>query len=298
MSNSRWLPFCLAFSAMACWTMPPLRAADAKHVLIVVGPSDHAPGTHEVAAGGRLIAGCLKQAENVPGLQTDVVTAWPTDQTVRDRVDTIVFIGDRFPAEELPDRDRIMADLTKMMDRGCGIVCVHYATGLGAKHVPPDGEHPLLYWMGGYFATRCAHHQSIARIFTATIEPGDAEHPVCRGWKPFTLHDEPYIKNYFGKDGLAANVTPIATSMLPPEAPQREIVSWAVTRPDGGRGLGVVMPHFYESWKVDDLRMLIMNGVVWTAKLEVPAEGVKTPAPDLAKFDPAALSPQARPAKK
>lgn len=294
MTDSRWLPFCLPFVLMGSSTLSPLDAADAKHVLVVVGPSNHAPGTHEVGAGGRLIADCLQHAENVDGIEAEVVTAWPSDAAVRDRTDTIVFIGDRFPGEELPHRDRIMTDLTKMMDRGCGIVCVHYATGLGAKHVPPDGEHPLLYWMGGYFATQCAHHQSIAKIFTATIEPGAAEHPICRGWKTFTLHDEPYIKNYFGKDGLAANVTPIATSLLPPEAPHREVVSWAVSRPDGGRGMGVVMPHFYQSWKNDDLRMLIMNGVVWTAKLDVPAEGVKTPATELDKYAPVALSPQVK----
>lgn len=290
---SAWLcrRLCLVLAVSVCLTQVPLDAADAKHVLVVVGPSNHAPGTHEVGAGGRLIADCLKHAENVDGIEAEVVTAWPSDVAVRDRTDTIVFIGDRFPGEELPNRDQAMADITRMMDRGCGIVCVHYATGLGAHHVQPDGEHPLLYWMGGYFATRCVHHQSIARIFTATIERGDAEHPVCRGWKPFTLHDEPYIKNYFGKDGLAANVTPIATSLLPPEAPQREVVSWAVSRPDGGRGMGVVMPHFYQSWKNDDLRMLIMNGVVWTAKRDVPAEGVKTPAPELDRYAPVAVAP-------
>src|SRR4051812_38578233 len=40
-------------------------AAGTKQVLIVVGPSMHPPGTHEVAAGGRLIKYCLEHAENV-----------------------------------------------------------------------------------------------------------------------------------------------------------------------------------------------------------------------------------------
>lgn len=31
----------------------------AANVLILVGPSTHPPGTHEVAAGGRLVAHCL-----------------------------------------------------------------------------------------------------------------------------------------------------------------------------------------------------------------------------------------------
>jgi hypothetical protein len=111
------------------------------------------------------------------------------------------------------------------------------------------------------------------------------------------LHDEPYIKNYFGPDGMAKNVTPIAAAMLPPEAPQRETVAWAVSRVDGGRGVGVVMPHFYKNWQIDDLRMLILNAVVWSAHREVPVDGVRTNLPDLAAFQPAAVEPQPRPAK-
>jgi type 1 glutamine amidotransferase len=269
-----------------------------KQVLILVGPSTHPPGTHEVGAGARLMKHCLENAENVRGIQAEVVTAWPEDRQRLQKVATVVFSGDRFPPAEMPDRERIMADLTSMMEHGCGLVCVHYATGLGADHVALDGAHPLLGWMGGYFATRCPHHQSIARVYAAaTIEPTTAEHPVLRGWKSFTVNDEPYINNYFGKDGPAKNVTPLATSMLPPEKPQAEIVAWAVARPDGGRGVGVVMPHFYKNWQVDDLRMLVMNGIVWSTKLDVPAEGVKTQPPNLAQFEPAAVEPPPRPAK-
>ena len=270
-----------------------------KQILILVGPSNHPPGTHEVAAGARLMKHCLEHAENVKGLQAEVITTWPTDRERLQKVAAVVFSGDRFPAAEMPAGERIMGDLKTMMEHGCGLVCVHYATGLAANHVEPDGAHPLLGWMGGYFATRCPHHQSIARVYqAATIEPSPAEHPVLRGWLPFTVHDEPYINNYFGKDGPAKNVTPLATSLLPPEAPKREIVAWAVSREDGGRGVGIVMPHFYKNWRVSDLRMLIMNAIVWSAQVAVPAEGVKTPVPDLARFAPDAVEPPPRPAKK
>jgi hypothetical protein len=274
----------------------PLRADEPqRRVLIFVGPSNHPPGTHEVSAGARLIQHCLEHAENVPPLRAEIRTEWPTVPSDLAEVATVVFTGDRFPPAEHADGGQIMADLSRMMGRGCGIVCVHYATGLGATHVAADGEHPLLHWMGGYFATRCPHHQSIAKVFTATIEPvTELEHPVVRGWKAFTLTDEPYIRNYFGPDGLAANVTPLAVSMLPPEAPQREVVAWGVTRPDGGRGVGVVMPHFFRNWREDDLRMLIMNAIVWTAQRDVPAEGVRTTLPELSTFAPASVEPQPR----
>jgi len=282
------LVFAHAFNAHAQDSRPT-----STNVLILVGPSTHPPGTHEVAAGARLLAHCLSHAENVAGIQAQVVSQWPEDRQSLQKVATVVFTGDRFPPEEMPDHDRIMGELATMMDHGCGLVCIHYSTGLGANHVAPDGDHPLLRWMGGYFATRCPHHQSIARIYTAaTIEPTKSDHPVLRGWKSFTIHDEPYIKNYFGPNGPAATVTPLATSMLPPESPQKEIVAWAVARPDGGRGVGVVMPHFYKNWRVDDLRKLILNAVVWSAKLEVPSDGVKTAPPNLSQFEPVAVEPR------
>jgi type 1 glutamine amidotransferase len=265
-----------------------LQAADTARVLIVVGPSKHPPGSHEVAAGGRLMKHCIENMSNLPGIKADVVEVWP-DKDLRDAANTVVFIGDTFPANRLPNAPQNLADLDAMMQRGCGIVCVHYATGLLGEDVTPEGDHPLLRWMGGYFANRsCKHHESFAKIFpTATITPAATAHPTLRGWKEFTLHDEPYTNNFFGRGNIMApNVTALATSMLPPETPKRETVAWCVERPDSGRGFSIVMPHFYKNWRVDDLRRFILNGIVWTTKLEVPAEGVQTSAPDLAAFKP------------
>lgn len=179
-----------------------------------------------------------------------------------------------------------------MMRRGCGIVCVHYANGVHGDDVSPEGDHPLLHWTGGYFANRsCRHHESVARIFpAATITPAAPQHAIARGWREFTLHDEPYYNNYFGPgDAMAPNVTALATSMLPPGNPRRETVAWCIERDDGGRGFGIVMPHFYKNWQIGDLRRFILNGIVWTANLEVPAGGVHTSQPALADFQPASI---------
>jgi type 1 glutamine amidotransferase len=273
-------------------------AADSSRVLIVVGPSNHPPGSHEVAAGGRLMAWCLQHMQNVPDVHPHIVSEWPQDAALRESVASVVFIGDTFPPNRLPNPEQNLAQLGEMMDRGCGIVCVHYATGLLGEDVTQEGEHRLLSWMGGYFANRsCPHHQSIARIYpAAVIAPAAPQHPISRGWKEFTLHDEPYINNYFGGDDnrLAPNVIALATSMLPPEEPQKETVAWCIERDGGGRGFGIVMPHFYKNWSDEDLRRFILNGIVWTAGREVPQEGVQTELPDLAKFEPASVEVEPR----
>ncbi len=265
-------------------------AAGETRVLIVVGPSTHPPGSHEVAAGGRLMEWALENMANVPGVQAEVVSEWPA-RPVLEAARTIVFIGDIFPPQRMPDRDAILRDLAERLQAGTGIVCVHYATGLRAEDVAPGGAHPLLGWLGGYFATRCPHHQSVAKVFeSVTVSPAAKGHPVSRGWKEFTLSEEPYYNNYFGPPGAPGKAIEFATAMLPPEAPRREVIAWGTERKDGGRGFGIVMPHFYRNWANEDLRRFILNGIVWTARRNVPRGGVRTPAPDLARFNPASVN--------
>jgi type 1 glutamine amidotransferase len=171
---------------------------------------------------------------------------------------------------------------------------VHYATGLRKQHVAPDGEHPLLHWLGGYFASGCPHHQSVAKVLTATVEPEQVTHPVLRGWKKFTFDDEPYWNNYFGPNGPSGNVTSLAYAMLPPDSPKKETVVWAIAREDGGRGVGIVLPHYYRNWKIDDLRTMILNAIYWSARQDIPDAGVQAALPDLAKFQPDSVEPQPR----
>jgi type 1 glutamine amidotransferase len=286
-----WVIGLICFVAAAA----QVRGDDSTHrVIIVAGPDEHAPGTHEIVASARLLEHCLEHAANLPSISAQMFTNWPGDPRVKAEADTVVFLGDTFPPQRFSDSDRILTELGSMMDRGCGIVCIHYATGLLATDVEPEGAHPLLGWMGGYFATRCQHHQSVARIFReATITPASADHPVSRGWEEFTLHDEPYINMYFdpAQEESPLTFTPIATSLLPPESPTSHVVAWTVERSAGGRGFAVVMPHFYRNWRVEDLRRLILNGIVWSSGHPVPVVGVQTPPPDLKQFQPKAISP-------
>ncbi|MDA0347054.1 MAG: ThuA domain-containing protein [Verrucomicrobia bacterium] len=279
------------FLFTACSPSAVQEQSNATRILIVVGPSNHAPGTHEVAAGARLIKYCLEHMENVPGFEADVVYAWSEVSQSLDAYASIVFIGDNFPGEHLADSEQAMKDISSMMDRGCGLVCVHYGVGLQNEDMGPDGDHPLLHWMGGYFAAKCDHHQSIARHYDATIEAADSDHPIACGWNTFTLREEPYINIYFGPDNnqLLPGAFAVATSLLPPENPKREIIAWGTERPDTGRGIGITMPHFYKNWLNEDLRKFILNSILWSAKVEVPDDGVQTTLPDLEAFEPESM---------
>jgi len=54
------------------------------------------------------------------------------------------------------------------------------------------------------------------------------------------------------------------------------VVAWARERADGGRGFSTTCGHFYDNWDHGEFRKLILNGLAWTAKVEVPPGGVES----------------------
>ena len=82
-------------------------------------------------------------------------------------------------------------------------------------------------------------------------------------------------------------------SLLAPDEPDPVVVE----RADGGRGAGAVIPHYFRNWQMDDLRTLVLNSICWTAKCEIPEDGIRTSLPDLAKFKPESVEPKPRPKK-
>ena len=48
------------------------------------------------------------------------------------------------------------------------------------------------------------------------------------------------------------------------------------TLPGGGRGFGFTGAHFHRNWGDDNFRKLTLNALLWVAKVEVPADGVRS----------------------
>ena len=53
-------------------------------------------------------------------------------------------------------------------------------------------------------------------------------------------------------------------------------MAWAVERPDGGRGFGFTGGHKHANWGNDNFRKLVLNALLWTAKADVPGDGVQS----------------------
>jgi type 1 glutamine amidotransferase len=117
-------------------------------------------------------------------------------------------------------------------------------------------------------------------------------HPVTRGVKPFTIHDEWYYHMRFAPD--RKGVTPIL-SVVPPLSTldrgngphngnpfvrasvakgEPQPLMWTYDRPNGGRGFGFTGGHYHKNWGDENFRKVFLNALLWIAKVEVPKEGV------------------------
>ncbi len=183
--------------------------------------------------------------------------------------------------------------IDRAMQRGAGFACLHYALC-----APRDtaGAH-LIDWMGGYYE----EWWSVNPTWEADVK-SIPEHPVTRGVRPFKIRDEWYYHMRF-REGMKG-VTPLVTAVPPERTRQRgdgphignkhvraragmgEHLAWAYKRPGGGgRGFGFTGGHWHWNWAHDDVRRLVLNGLVWVAGADVPEGGVDTATPEITDLE-------------
>ncbi len=276
------LGWCLLFGLTLTATVAATsaRADDAKIVLIAGRPS-HPKGAHEFNAGMKLLTKCLA---DVPGVKPVFVAGgWPSEESVFDDAKAVVFFMDGGGGHPIIQGDHL-AKLGKLMEQGVGLACMHYAVEIPSA----KGGQEFLDWIGGYYEDRFSTNPH----WTAQIKTLP-DHPITRGVKPFAIEDEWYYNIRFRPE--MKGITPILVASpsdeirlgksASPRGPYKhivaasgreEVLAWAVERPDGGRGFGFTGGHFHKNWGNADFRTLVLNAIVWTAKVEVPSQGIKS----------------------
>ncbi len=285
----------LGLTLCAALLSNPLAGAD-KRILLIAGPPSHGPGLHEYNAGVLLLQKCLAAT---PGLKVDVaLNGWPLSPTALDGVDAILIASDGGAKHILLPDDRLAA-VDRVVRKGAGLGFLHYAV----EPTKEKGQAEFLRWVGAAFETHWSVNPHWDAAFTAL-----PNHPVTRGVKPFTIRDEWYFHLRFA-EGLKG-VTPLLAALPQgegitkrPDGPhsgnpamrasvargEAQTVAWAFQRPDGGRGFGFTGGHYHSNWADENYRKLVLNALLWLAKIEVPANGVASTitAADLAaNLDP------------
>jgi type 1 glutamine amidotransferase len=256
-------------------------AGSSKKIVFVAGNPSHGPAQHEHRAGCLLLKSCV---DKVPGITSVVYSnGWPKDAEAFDGAATIVLYSDGGPGHPALQEDHLKK-LDALMKQGVGLACIHYAT----EPTKEKGEKEFLDWIGGAFEPDWSVNPHWNAEFKTL-----PKHPITKGVKPFAINDEWYFHIRF-PEGMRG-VTPILTAVPPASTMDRndgphegnpavreavkrgepQHMAWARERPGGGRGFGFTGAHFHRNWGDDNFRKLVLNAILWTAKVPIPANGVQ-----------------------
>jgi hypothetical protein len=156
----------------------------------------------------------------------------------------------------------------------------------------------FIEWIGGHFERFWSVNPHWDAKFT--VMP---KHPITRGVKPFMANDEWYFHMRFRPK--MEGVTPILSAVAPPSTMKRkdgahsgnpavrkavkeripQHLAWAVNRRDGGRGFGFTGLHRHWNFMDDNFRKTVLNAIAWTAKIEIPKDGIVTATPTQAELE-------------
>ena len=286
-----WLRSCkaalvhlIAAAMMLCATAEAhsrLQAAEGvKKVVLIAGPKSHGPvgnGIHDYPWSVKLLKVMLDNSNVAERVRVEChFEGWPEDPQTLDDADTIMVISDGRDGElfaEAPQfaSEEHLACIERQVKRGCGFLTFHFST-----FAPDKYADQILNWTGGYFDWETDGKRdwySAIQTMDTDVKLASPEHPVSRGVRPFRMNEEFYFNLRFRPNDKGLKPL-LAVPALPGREPDGHIVAWARERENGSRGFGTTCGHFYENWKNDDFRRLVLNAIVWTAGAEVPKDGV------------------------
>lgn len=220
-------------------------------------------GHHDYLAGCTLAAFLLEQTVGVS--VTTVRDGWPEDDAVFDAARSLVFYTGGVDKHAFLESARRIERLQRLIDQGVGIVMIHQAV-----RYPPAFARQATTWIGGVHVpgkSGRGHWQTHHREFPA--------HPVTRGVRPWKIRDG-WLNEVQFVDGMHG-ITPLVWSGRKycgsSEGGAADVVAWTYDRPGGGRSFCFTGLDAHSAWSVPGVRQLVVNGILWSAGLSVPAEG-------------------------
>lgn len=269
-----WLCALLALAAAACAPAQARKEQTNKpaKILLIGKDRDHAFATHEYMADAELLAKCLRQT---PGVEAVVSNGWPKEEEKLKDVAAIV-LHTRLGGDVLlggPHREKAL----EMIRNGVGLTAIHWGTGAGKA---ANGE-AYLKALGVWFNAEGGGFSRYG-VRDTMVKRADPTHPVSRGWTDFKLKDEYYID---------LKEAPGARPLMAIQYDNKDYaIAWAYERPESadGRSFAFVGGHFHANFGVPQFRQAVVNGILWTAHVDVSEKGApNTITPEDMKLTPA-----------
>ena len=281
----------VALIAAAVVSTLPVAGAD-KRIVLIAGKPSHPPGMHEFRAGCLLFQKALAA---VPGVTVQVYDmGWPSkmvdgtrvdDSAALDNADAVLIYADGGRGHPAIQADHLQV-IQALAAKGVGLGFAHYGVEVPTG-APGDAMHALI---GGFYEDKFSVNPMWAPAFDKL-----PTHPITRGVGPFATHDEWYFNMRWSPDAaVKARLTPLLVATpsdevrkgpyVFPKGPYDHVVAdrgkaetmmWAYERPNGGRGFGFTGGHTHANWGDANQRRILLNALLWMAKVEVPARGVQ-----------------------
>jgi hypothetical protein len=156
-----------------------------------------------------------------------------------------------------------------LVAKGTGFVMLHQAVD-----VPEDRAEEIQSWLGGVFKKDigCRGHWDMS--FDTF-----PKHEITRGVTPFSAPGDGWLYNLHFLPGAV----PVIAGQVPDKARtsadakahagRAETIGWAYERKDGGRSFAFTGADWHTNWKAEGQRKLVVNGILWSAKREIPEGG-------------------------
>jgi hypothetical protein len=199
-----------------------------------------------------------------------VADGWPKNEAVLDGAKAVLLFldgGTKLPFLE-PTR---WAKMQSLADAGTGFIVLHQGIDC-----PADRAATFKDWFGAVFQNDigCRGHWDVKFDTIPT-------HAINHGMKPFALPGDGWLYNlHFADKGVTHLLAcPMPDSSRKSDAAKAhagraETVAWSYERPNGGRSFGFTGCDLHANWANANQRLLVLNGILWSAKIDVPATGL------------------------
>jgi quercetin dioxygenase-like cupin family protein/type 1 glutamine amidotransferase len=275
------------FTAAAAPSGPTVAAAPSGPTIVLIGGDKQGyPRTeHDYPDGILAIERLIKGSPQLQALHPVVKsfpTGFPSDLSqIADADVVLLYFGMNYGtmSQVLDDEPRRVA-MERLMAKGAGLIALHQAST-----VPTQASViPMADWLGGVRFGMADRTTEIAQIRIS----GADKNPIANGLKPFELLDEFYPTLTFS---TTDKITPILSAKVHiqtrnnqpvfEEPPADHVIAWAAERPNGGRSFAFTSGHYLLTFDQPQVRDMLLNAILWTAKRDVPPAGATTDAPTM-----------------
>ncbi len=260
-----------------------------RRVLFIAGPKSHDRDMHEFPRGAELLAEALNRS-GLP-IAAAVSLGWPPSDAAVAQAGLVVLYSDGLDAHVAKGH---VAALRARLTAGKSLAVLHFALE------PSENDPALRLFFMDAIGARFDANWSVNPVWTLKAAPVPG-HPAAGGVGELNVQDEIYFHLRFRAG--QREVAPLLLA-LPPAAlvaangprsgndavraalarAEPQTIAWTCLNENGARGFGFTGGHAHRTWYDDQVRRLVLNGLVWAAGLEVPADGVPLVSPSAPFF--------------